>query len=318
MISTLLTILKILAMIILVLLGTAVVFLILVLAVPVRYRISVHRRTEEEAPVVADARVTWLLHILNAAFFYPETRFRVRILCFTLFRAPSASKPDTENKKKKPADAACGKGDAEEKPEEKQEVPESRKKTQNIQKSETGTETETETDTVSDMQNVRTEEKEEKEEKRSILDFFKKLFSVLKNIKYTIAQICDKIKHIVNNIQYYIKVIKSDTFRRGWTVCFGEIQILLKKLLPGKITGQLRIGTGDPAGTGQVMAVYGILYPLLGNHIDINPDFDQQVIEGELFIKGKITVFRILKTAGVIYFNRDLRRLIKLLKREAI
>ena len=78
------------------------------------------------------------------------------------------------------------------------------------------------------------------------------------------------------------------------------------------------IGTGDPASTGQVIAIYGILYPLLGNHIDIIPDFEQQIVEGDLLIKGKITLFRLVKTAWIVYFNKDLRRLIKLLKREAV
>ena len=92
---------------------------------------------------------------------------------------------------------------------------------------------------------------------------------------------------------------------------------MLKSISPRKIRGSVLIGTGDPASTGQILAVYGMLYPLLGYHIDIVPDFEQQIIEGDLYVKGKITVFKALKTAWIVYFNKDLRRLIKLLKREA-
>lgn len=147
------------------------------------------------------------------------------------------------------------------------------------------------------------------------MEFFGKIWNFLKNIQYTIARICDKIKHIVKNIQYYLKILQSDAFRNAWHVCGGEAVSLLKSILPRKLEGQLRVGTGDPAGTGQILSVYGILYPLIGNHIDILPDFEQAVLEGELFAKGRITVFRALKTAWVIYFNKDLRRLIKLLKK---
>ncbi len=148
-------------------------------------------------------------------------------------------------------------------------------------------------------------------------EFLHKLLSLFQNIRYTIARICDKIKDIVNNIQYYLKILKSDTFRRAWSVCSGEALSLLRSILPGKVSGRLTIGTGDPAGTGQVFALYGILYPLAGSHIDVTPDFERRILEGELLVKGKITVFKAVKTAWRIYFNRDLRRLIKLLKREA-
>ena len=155
------------------------------------------------------------------------------------------------------------------------------------------------------------------EEKRTIAGFFGSLFRILRNIKYTILKIYDKIKHIVRNIRYYLAVIKSETFQRAYKVCSTQIVRLLKGILPKKLEGTLRIGTGDPASTGQVMAVYGILYPLLGDNIAITPDFEEQVIEGRLNIKGKITVFCILKTAWIIYFNKDLRRVMKLFKREA-
>ncbi|MDE6963832.1 MAG: DUF2953 domain-containing protein, partial [Lachnospiraceae bacterium] len=116
---------------------------------------------------------------------------------------------------------------------------------------------------------------------------------------------------------YYINIIKSDTFVRAFGVCSKQALSLLKSIGPRKVTGSLVIGTGDPAGTGQVMAAYGILYPLIGDHIAVTPDFERQIVEGDLLIKGKITVFRAVKTAWIIYFNRDLRRLIQLFKREA-
>ena len=93
---------------------------------------------------------------------------------------------------------------------------------------------------------------------------------------------------------------------------------LLKCIKPRKLEGNLIVGTNDPATTGQIMAVYGILYPLIGNNITVTPDFDQQIVEGNLLIKGRITAFKILKIAWIIYFNKDIRRIVKLFKREAV
>lgn len=320
MISILLMILKILGILLLVVLGIILVLALLILFVPVRYRITAHRKVIEETPVVVRIKITWLFHILNAVFSYPEAAYvRVRVFCFTIFRSDKSGKKSKPEKKK-----------ATESQQEQQDMETAEEqKTQQKKQDQADTEKqkpqqEQQKQEITEKQNPQSEQKERNEEEGqeeepapTFSDFFKKLWAALKNIKYTIIKIYDKIKHIVKNIQYYIKIIKSETFKRAWTVCSGQVFSLLKSILPGKLKGNLLIGTGDPASTGQVLAIYGMLYPLIGNHIVITPDFEQQIVEGELFIKGRITVFKVLKTAWIVYFNKDLRRLIKLFKREA-
>lgn len=312
--TIILSILKILGIILLILLGIILMLLLLILFVPVRYWITVHRKTDEEVPVVVDLKVTWLLHILNVAFSYPAAAYvRVRVFCFTVFRPDKASKDKSEAGK-----ASTEKKVISESKEEKEEQTREQAKEQAEKREEA--ETEKQTEEQKKGQNEAEEDREDAaDEERSpkIFDFFKKLWSAIKNIKYTILRICDKIKHIVKNIRYYIKIIQSDTFKRAWKVCSGQVLLLLKAFAPKKLWGTLLIGTGDPASTAQVLAVYGMLYPLIGNHIDITPDFEQAIIEGDLLARGRITVFRLLKTAWIVFFNRDLRRLIKLFKREA-
>lgn len=311
MISILLMILKILGIILLVVLGIILTLVVLVLFVPIRYRITVHRKVIEEILVVAGVKVTWLFHILNAVFYYPEAAYvRVRVLCFTIFRSDKPGKEPKPKKKTNQKDSTAKEEIQKENKELQEKASQSVQEAQEEQKQEKQKRTE---------DNNKNEDHNEQEDEASAspVKFLKKLWSVIKNIKYTFIKIYDKIKHIIKNIRYYIKIIKSDTFHRAWTVCSGQVLSLLKSILPKKLKGKLLIGTGDPAGTGQVLSIYGMLYPLLGNHIDITPDFEQQIVEGDLFIKGKITVFKLIKTAWIVYFNKDLRRLIKLFKREA-
>jgi len=323
MITILLTILKVLGILLLFLVAAAIVLLLLAMFVPVRYRVNLRRKEEDNAQVRAELKVTWLMHLVNVAFSYPEAAFfRVRLLGFTVFRSDqiktsgkkdkatpkAAGEPESEKEdgtedgiRTGGAEAAIGSGQEENQAQKQQE-------TSKEQEPEPGPETGGKKESVFAKIN------------RLLLrlkEFFQKLLSLFQNIRYTITKICDKIKDIVNNIQYYLKILKSDTFSRAWRVCSGQVLSLLKSVLPGKVTGSLVVGTGDPAGTGQVLAVYGMLYPLLGNHISVTPDFERKIVEGELFIKGKITVFKGLKTAWKIYFNRDVRRLIQLFKREA-
>lgn len=292
MAAVLLSILKIIGIILLSLLGVLLVLLLLVLFVPVRYRLKALRSPEDTVAVQVFARVTWLLHAVSVSFRYPEEEYlKVRVLGIPVFRAGTQTGADTERE--------------EEKPEERKET-------------ET-TKTEAADRKAEDKRigKAQTEEASQEIKKPGILNFFRKIWAALKNIKYTIQKICDKIKHIVRNIRYYSRVVQSDSFQRAWKLCRGEVFSLIGSILPKKLTGNITVGTGDPASTAQILAVHGILYPLIGNHIFITPDFENSVLEGDFYMKGRITVFKVLKTAARIYFNKDLRRVIRLLKREA-
>lgn len=305
MVTVLLSILKIIGIILLCVLLLALTILLLVLFVPVRYRIKGSRQEGDDVPVRADVKATWLMHILNVSFRYPEEAYiRVRLFCFTVF---SALKKEKEGKEKE--EEKNKKIRAEETSDKKEQT------SQNgaVEHREAGDMQETDAESGKEA-----EKKEINEENPTLSKFFKKLFSILKNIKYTIIQIYGKIKHIIGNIRYYIDIIQSDSFKRAFSVCGSEAAGLIKSILPRKITGNFVIGTGDPASTARILSVQGILYPVIGNHINITPDFDNAVAEGDFFIKGKITVFMILKTAIKVYFNKDLRRVIRLFKKEAV
>lgn len=314
MISILLTILKILGIILLVILGVVLTVLLLVLFVPVRYRMDAHRDLQEEEPVVASVKATWLLHLISVFFSYPDAAYvRVKALGITVYRS------DKEKKPKKPKEEKQSeKHKKEEEPSAENDIQQI-EETPELQEEQAEEFFEAAKEEISEnIQNAGyAETAEEKEEPPTLQKFFRKLWEKVKNIEYTIRQICDKIKHIVKNIRYYLKVIQSDTFKNAFSLCSGELFSLLKSIRPRKVKGSLTIGTGDPASTGQVLGIYGMLYPILGNNIMITPDFDRQIVEGELLVKGRITLFKALKMALVIFFNRDVRRLIKLLKREA-
>ena len=329
MISALLAILKFPGILLLFCMGLILVILLLVLFVPVRYKLTARRKPEEE-PIAAEVKVTWLLHIISVAFSYPKAAYvRVRLFCFTVFSTQKSAGDNSDSGTGSETESEKKKGGKQKRKKQKAESEE------NTKEDETGQEISTaggneeslkqadsaKSGVSSAVPVAEPDDADGEDVKKSVIDkfveFFRKLFELLRNIRYTITGIYDKIKQVVNNIQYYIEIIKSDTFGRAWGVCSRQALSLLKSIGPRKVEGTLLIGTGDPASTGEVMAAYGILYPLIGSHIALTPDFEQKIVEGELLIKGKITVFKALKTAWIIYFNKDLRRLIKLFKREA-
>lgn len=327
-----LTILKIIGISLLVILGLILLLLFLVLFVPIRYRVDLKKDAEGEQQIHALVKVTWLLHLLNVSFRYPEEAYlKVRIACFTLFRSDQEKEPK----------AAPSKKQQQKKEQQKQE---SQFQAENTSQQTTQT-AESTSGPTEDMlltaqeeheeiplpqeevfpeeMSMEAEQEKEAEENRKWKLLFQKIEwmigkirQILGNIRYTIQSVYDKIMNIIHHIRYYYKVVRSDLFHRTWEKCSKEALKLLKSIAPRRIKGYLHIGMEDPATTGQILAYYGMLYPLIGGHIDVVPDFDRVVLEGQLKIRGHITLFCAVKTACTVYFNKDLRKLIRLLKRE--
>ena len=318
-----LQILKIIGIVLLCILALLVVLLLLVLFVPIRYRVSGERKVPDDAPVRLKARVTWLLRLVSVSFLYPEQAYvKVKVLGIKVFSTELKDEEEKKHKKNK-SDNGDEKDGAENTLEETKTTEDLESSVKEGQKDKGVTSENQETQEGKDAA-VGEEEtagsanaEENEEEVPTVCGFFKKLWDSLKNIKYTIQKIYDKIREIIKNIRYYCKVLQSEPFERAFGLCKNELFEVLMHILPGKLNGEFVIGTGDPASTAQVLAIHGILYPLIGNHITVIPDFENTIVKGDFSFKGRVTVFRLLLSAMKLYFNRDLKRVIRLLKREA-
>lgn len=310
MLHILLLILKIIGILLLCLLGVLILGIACMLFVPVRYRIEAAREEGEgKPPVVLQIKVTWLLHFVNLVFRFDKNLFlRVRLMIFTLFRLPKKEKK--RRGRRKP-----------EKPDRDETEPVSAAK----ERDESGP---AEAKTAS-ADRADKETTQETAKSPSILDklraipkilrgIFIKIKSFFENIQYTIQKFCDKIKSVSDTIEYYRSVIEGEAFKRSFALCRGELMRIAKSLKPQKFQAELVVGMDDPAATGQILAVCGMLYPLIGGHVDVAGDFEKKRLEGHVFVKGKIRFFTFLRVAVKVYFNKDIRKLYKLLKKEAV
>ena len=59
------------------------------------------------------------------------------------------------------------------------------------------------------------------------------------------------------------------------------------------------------------MSIYGILFPIIHDKIQVVPNYEKNIIEGNLILKGRIRIVTLLWAAFKIYFNKDVRRMIK-------
>ena len=314
--SILLTILKVIGLILLCILSFLLILLLTVLFVPVRYRVKGVRKAPDFEPVDLQLKVSWLLQILSVHYHYPKPGyFIIRLFGLKIYTTDPDKPIKTKKKRKRKNSEGENVPEAEmvqtqESAVTEESAPEEENTTT---EGSVGEEDTSETDSV-ESESIETES-EEADEEPTLKKFFQKLIDILQNIRYTFQKIYDKIKEILHNIKYYTEMIQSDSFQNAFRYSKNELWKLIKKLIPGKIKATLLVGTGDPASTGNILAIHGILYPLIGNHVVITPDFENKIVEGDFLVKGKITLFRILITALRIYFHKDIRRLIKEFKK---
>lgn len=336
MLHILLLILKIIGIVLLVILGTLFLGIACALFVPVRYRIEMVRKEGDgEPPVSVRVKVTWLLHLINLIIrFNGEIFVRVRIFLFTVFRIPKKERRRRKPEKEKKGRKKRGREKAEE-PKQQESGEESWQQPEMSEKTaqESGVSQE-HFENAAEMTQTRTDDEDREEpsdaQKRpGLLDklrvlpkilrtLFEKIRGLFENMQYTISRFCDKIRSMSDTIEYYREIVEGEPFKRSFALCSGELLAIFKSLKPRKFEVSLIVGMDDPAATGEILAACGMLYPLIGGHVDVRGDFENKRLEGQVLIVGKLRMFTFLRTAVRIYFNKDIRKLYKLLKKEAI
>ena len=132
--------------------------------------------------------------------------------------------------------------------------------------------------------------------------------NVFEKIQYTISRVCGKISMIKTTIE-------NDIFKRAFDLVKRKLLRIIKMILPDKCNIRLGLGTGDPAQTAELVGIFGAMYPFLFNKVSFEPDFDEKVIEMDAHLKGHITVFTIVYSAAVCFFNKDVKKVIRRFKK---
>ena len=146
--------------------------------------------------------------------------------------------------------------------------------------------------------------------------FFEKLSGKLSQVTDRLRGMQQKTDRLKHKLVYYKRIWDQPQTRQAIRVGFYELGEIIRHVLPRKLEVFGIVGTGDPASTGQIMAIQGMLYPWHKGNIRLKPDFEEKHIEGELHLKGRIR----LGTLGIcglrILLNKNVRRLIRILRKK--
>lgn len=320
MIHILFMILKALGILILVLLLLVLLIVCTVLFLPFCYRAQVLKEEEGFACVKASGRVSWLFGAVALTASYEEQKPEAQILLFGAsletwkrrlkkIRRGEASVPRTEENETENALEA-------EKTAE-QKAPDQKEKQQKVTAQKEQPEQEQEPDAP----------------KKSILERFfgrieylpEKLLNLASRLLQTAFRLLELPFRLLEKLEQKIqagrrlkrkwesvkKFFRSKMFREALLHAKKEVLYFLKKAAPKKVTGTVRFGFNDPALTGETLGILGMLYGKLPKDLSIQPDFEQEILQGDVRMKGS---FQAVTAAGIalrLFRDQNLRKTIR-------
>ncbi len=118
----------------------------------------------------------------------------------------------------------------------------------------------------------------------------------------TVSSLRVKLEAILN-------FLRDEMNKEGMHLTFFSLKRLLKHVLPTKLKSKITFGTGDPCSTGQALGALSILYSFYGDRIQITPDFERSILEGEHFARGRIRLVTILIIVVKLIFDKRFKQL---------
>ena len=332
MLQILFLIIKIIGIILAALLGLALLILLLVLFVPVRYRAYGIRSSRE---CRAEGRVSWLLRLLSIPFSFQdgELEIRVKLLGFTILDPLKEEEAFREPVQRKTEQSAGKEEETAGEDSEREEVPAEENageadasgsfEASQADEAETSAQPASERDAeaAAELENEASEGRffgllrDLRRFFRAVIRFFRKIPRKLKNLKCTFQRFCDKIKRMVKRYREMKAFALDERTKAAVSLVWKQAGILLGQALPRKIRGRLHFGTEDPALTGQILGAIGIFYPLFMDNVKVEPDFEKPALDGELSLKGRLRIVTVLRIAWRLYRDKNVRYVYRRLNR---
>ena len=312
MLHILFLILKIIGVILAVILGLLLLAICIVLFVPICYKADLHG-SGNARELTVHAKVSWLFGLIKAVFALEngKTDLSVRI-AWKKFGDSDPVEDKAEDRveeKPKPEKKAVMQEKQVIQGEEKQDDTTNRitdkaveDQTEKAEKSEQSAKTRPES----------TEKKQrKKKDRKEDSDSASKIEQITEKIKCTYHKFCDKINEITEKKDKITDFLTDETHKNAFLKLKNEAFHLLKKLKPKKIQGEITFGFEDPSLTGRLLAWISMIYPWIGEHTDITPDFEHRTLSGDLSIRGRLYVITPVVTAIRLILSKAVRRSFK-------
>lgn len=312
MLHILFLILKIIGIILAVILGLILLVICIVLFVPICYKADLHG-SGNARELTVHAKVSWLFGLIKAVFALEngKTDLSVRIAWKKLWDSNPVEDKAEDRAEEKPTlekKAVMQEKQVIQKEEQQNGTP--NRITDKVVEDET--EKIEKTEQSAKIYPESTEKKQrKKKERKEDSDSASKIEQITEKIKCTYRKFCDKINEITEKKDKISDFLTDETHKNAFLKLKNEAFHLLKKLKPKKIQGEITFGFEDPSLTGRLLAWISMIYPWIGEHTDITPDFEHRTLSGDLSIRGRLYVITPVVTAIRLILSKAVRRSFK-------
>lgn len=330
MLHIIIFILKIIGILLLVILGLILLLVSSVLFVPITYKVRAERK---DGVIQVRAVAGWMFRLLSVHYRLHTSQEPMQLLQGRILGIP-VWKP-LEPKKEKPKKAEKKSKEKQSKPkqmeakqlEQKAEVKSSDKAKERLKKDLTpGT-------AVATVPQPEPEVSRQKQPQDKQAQTKPPRQSILKKLLYAIRRIYGKITAIGRGLfSLVVKLLHMPekasetigTLTDFWNLeenvkaresIWRELKFLWKHSRPRKADLTLHFGFEDPSWTGQCMGVLSILNVWYPGRIFLKPEFEQEIFEGTLYIKGHmmlavplLSIFRLWRDENVMKIYRRFRQ----------
>ena len=179
---------------------------------------------------------------------------------------------------------------------------------------------------LEDIEEDSIEENEQEVEPEIKLSLGEKLDSVMGKATDKFEEITDKADEKIDELDkkyekamtkydHIMQFLERDYVERTIKRALKILKRLFGTIKPKKSKGYVHFGLGSSADTGMMLGKVSSFYPLYGRWLVLDPDFYNKGVEGDIDIKGRIYLFRIVGPALRMVLTRDFWRTYKLAKK---
>lgn len=300
--SVVLKILSILGIILLILLGIALAALLLVLFMPAVYRGSGSAHAGEYRGCF---RFRWLFGLVRGEFAYPEDGvLRIKALWLTVYdsggKSPDAGAGEDREQASEPVtDTETGPAKNVDIEKASQDVVKTEEAAVAPQDKAKSADTAEASPPAAKSPQDQIEGKEQKPGQK------------------TLEGLSAKLSALKEKLQPYLAIVRDEDNQAVVRHVLGRLGKVLKSMRPRILRLEATIGLGEPDTTGYVYGACWAVKPFLGRkcRIAITPDFERQILEGEIFLRGHIMGVVLLHHVIRVILDKRLWQLVDRLKK---
>lgn len=319
--SVVLKILSILGIILLVLLGTLLAIVLLVLFMPVVYRGSGIAHAREYR---AEFRFRWLFGLVRGEFAYPEEgMLRIRALWLTIY--DSGKKRQEQVSQAVPEDGqgtgknTCAAESSQDSARNANMAGRSQDSAGNADTTEVSQDSTGSVSTAEASQDSVGNEDMASPPRDSAEAEPSRFPADRSQAQESCSQrtLRAKLSALKEKLQPGLAIVRDEDNQALVRHALGRLARIIKSIRPRVLHLEALIGTGEPDTTGYMYGAYWAIKPFLGRkcRIAITPDFERQILEGAVFLRGRLVGAVLLYHIVRVILDKRLWQLIDQLKK---